>query len=97
MRLLGLETNKAVHLIPVCEAVKSSITFIGWARNHVTRRSLPSAESLTSALHGLHLSESGAADSRHKLPLDLPRELMFLEVETALPKISPLPASGGSG
>ena len=97
MRLLGLETNKAVHQIPVCEAAGSTITCIGWARNHVARRSLPSADSLTSALHGLHLSEGGAAGSRHKVPLDLPRELMFLEVETALPKISPLPASGGSG
>ncbi|RYP54554.1 hypothetical protein DL769_010329 [Monosporascus sp. CRB-8-3] len=28
---------------------------------------------------------------------DLPRDLTFLEVETALPKISPLPVSGGSG
>lgn len=97
MRLLGLETNKAVHQIPVCEAATSSITCIGWARNHVTRRSLPSPESLASALHGLHLSEGGATGSRPKMPLDLPRELMFLEVETALPKISPLPASGGSG
>ncbi|KAK4106231.1 hypothetical protein N658DRAFT_490835 [Parathielavia hyrcaniae] len=29
--------------------------------------------------------------------VDLPHELMFLEVETALPKLSPLPVSGGSG
>jgi len=29
--------------------------------------------------------------------LDLPHELKFLDVETALPKISPLPLSGGSG
>ncbi|KAL2125954.1 hypothetical protein VTI74DRAFT_2149 [Chaetomium olivicolor] len=29
--------------------------------------------------------------------VDLPHELTFLEIETALPKLSPLPVSGGSG
>ena len=37
-------------------------------------------------------------DSNEKMDLvDLPHELTFLEVDTALPKISPLPVSGGSG
>jgi anaphase-promoting complex subunit 4 len=29
--------------------------------------------------------------------LDLPTELTFIEVDTALPKLGPLPVSGGSG
>jgi anaphase-promoting complex subunit 4 len=29
--------------------------------------------------------------------LNLPSELTFIEVDTALPKLSPLPVSGGSG
>lgn len=97
MRLLGLENNKAIHQIPVCEAGSSrAITYIGWAQNLTGRRSSQATESVTAALQGLSL-DGDRDESDHKEVLDLPRELTFLEIETALPKISPLPASGGSG
>ncbi|KAI0480532.1 anaphase-promoting complex component Cut20/Apc4 [Xylariaceae sp. FL0804] len=98
VRLMGLETNKAVHQMAVCEPGKSKITCIGWARNKAGRR--PDTEAMSStttaweqlaAAHGLE------ADGEKSAAVDLPRELTFLEIETALPKISPLPASGGSG
>ncbi|KAK6851835.1 Anaphase-promoting complex component Cut20/Apc4 [Apiospora arundinis] len=97
VRLLGLENNKAIHQIPVCEAGSSrAITYIGWAQNLTGRRSSQATESVTAALQGLSLDDD-RDESDHKEVLDLPRELTFLEIETALPKISPLPASGGSG
>ncbi|KAK8022140.1 Anaphase-promoting complex component Cut20/Apc4 [Apiospora rasikravindrae] len=97
VRLLGLENNKAIHQIPVCEGGRSrAITYIGWAQNCTGRRSSPQpTESVTAALQALSLD--GTDEGDRKDVMDLPRELTFLEIETALPKISPLPASGGSG
>lgn len=91
---MGLEGSKAVHLISVCQAGKAKITCIGWARNRTGRRApqlaKPGTPWETLSLDGLKIGEND------KKP-DLPRELTFLEVETALPKLSPLPASGGFG
>ncbi|KAK8015746.1 anaphase-promoting complex component cut20 apc4 [Apiospora marii] len=97
VRLLGLENTKAIHQIPVCEAGSNrAITYVGWAQNRTGRRPSPQAtESVTATLQGLSLS--GADEGDGEDVLDLPRELTFLDIETALPKISPLPASGGSG
>ncbi|KAI1082374.1 anaphase-promoting complex, cyclosome, subunit 4-domain-containing protein [Whalleya microplaca] len=95
VRLMGLETNKAVHQMPVCEADKSKITYIGWTRNNA--RPLASSASASSALTWESLASRGVDASNSNPVTDLPKELTFLEVETALPKISPLPASGGSG
>ena len=97
MRLLGLENSKAIHRIPVCESGSSgAITYIGWAQNLTGRRPSQATESVTAALQGLSLNGDSDGSDRKEV-LDLPRELRFFETETALPKISPLPASGGSG
>lgn len=93
VRLMGLENGKAVHQIQVCDGSQSKITRVGWARNLAGKRPAASRSS-SSTLDGLFLL--GDAGEK-KGALDLPRELTFLEVETALPKISPLPASGGAG
>ncbi|KAI1376808.1 anaphase-promoting complex, cyclosome, subunit 4-domain-containing protein [Hypoxylon crocopeplum] len=95
VRLMGLETNKAVHQMPVCEAGTSRITCIGWARNNIGKRLNSASAHSTSPWedvisHDLLLGGSKAA-------ADLPRELTFLDVETALPKLSPLLTLGGSG
>ncbi|KAI0014015.1 anaphase-promoting complex, cyclosome, subunit 4-domain-containing protein [Xylariaceae sp. FL0662B] len=95
VRLMGLETNKAVHQMPVCEADKSRITYIGWTRNNA--RPLSNPGSTAPALTWESLMSRDAGSNNSKPGTDLPKELTFLEVETALPKISPLPASGGSG
>lgn len=97
VRLLGLENSKAIHRIPVCESGSSgAITYIGWAQNLTGRRPSQATESVTAALQGLSLNGDSDGSDRKEV-LDLPRELRFFETETALPKISPLPASGGSG
>ncbi|ETS76021.1 hypothetical protein PFICI_12965 [Pestalotiopsis fici W106-1] len=94
VRLMGLENSKAVHLISVCQSGEAKITCIGWTRNRTGKRAAVTAKPGTSweklSLEGLSLGEKNNKQ-------DLPRELTFLEVETALPKLSPLPATGGSG
>jgi anaphase-promoting complex subunit 4 len=95
VRLMGLENSKAVHQIPVCESGKAKITCIGWSRNRAGRRPAASTKDITSTWQ--ILSAQGLDPGEKRSTLDLPQELAFLEVETALPKLSPLPASGGSG
>ncbi|RYP31163.1 hypothetical protein DL767_005916 [Monosporascus sp. MG133] len=95
VRLMGLESSKAVHQMTVCDPTTSQITCIGWARNHAGRRS--NAQSDPSVLAWKDLASRGLDSDDVKIISDLPRDLTFLEVETALPKISPLPVSGGSG
>ncbi|KAI5859345.1 anaphase-promoting complex, cyclosome, subunit 4-domain-containing protein [Durotheca rogersii] len=95
VRLMGLETNKAVHQIPVCAPGKSKITCIGWARNNAGKRPNPPTTSSTTFWEDALARE--LFPGGRKTTIDLPRELTFLEVETALPKLGPLPASGGSG
>lgn len=95
VRLMGLENSKAVHQIPVCEAGKANITCIGWARNYAGRRTAKEKRDGTAAWQDLSLESLSVGEKGSTL--DLPKELTFLEVETSLPKLSPLPASGGSG
>ncbi|KAI1808750.1 anaphase-promoting complex, cyclosome, subunit 4-domain-containing protein [Daldinia bambusicola] len=95
VRLMGLETNKAVHQMPVCEMGKSRITCIGWARNNAGKRQ--NSTPASSTISWEDIIPRDVFPSSRKAAVDLPRELTFLEVESALPKLSPLPASGGSG
>lgn len=91
VRLIGLESSKAVYHIRVCEAGSSAkIDFIAWSRNTMGRESSDRPSSTRLRSHDIF------PDEKRNL-LDLPHELTFLELETALPKISPLPVSGGSG
>jgi anaphase-promoting complex subunit 4 len=97
VRLMGLENNKAAHHIPVCGA-DATITHIAWATNKIDkpRGSVSSSVSGSGRLRGKLSAEPGIQSGSSLA--DLPRELMFLEVDTALPKISPLPAStAGTG
>ncbi|KAI0022065.1 anaphase-promoting complex, cyclosome, subunit 4-domain-containing protein [Xylariomycetidae sp. FL0641] len=95
VRLMGLESSKAVHQIAVCEPTTAKITHIGWAQNYAGRRAKSSPNPSTMTWE--QLASQGLVADGNKSTLDLPRELTFLEIDTALPKVSPLPASGGSG
>ncbi|KAI1180084.1 anaphase-promoting complex, cyclosome, subunit 4-domain-containing protein [Nemania sp. FL0916] len=98
VRLMGLETSKAVHQMSVCDAAQSSITCIGWAQNLAGKHPASAAAAQSSFIKTWEqLAQQGLDISKKKPAADLPRELTFLEIETALPKLSPLPASGGSG
>ncbi|KJZ76009.1 hypothetical protein HIM_04465 [Hirsutella minnesotensis 3608] len=91
VRLMGLENNKAAHHIQVCEASAAKITHIGWAGSNIAEKS----NKLGRLTDGM---PDGWAMPDNDLPVDLPQELTFLEIDTALPKISPLPSSSaGAG
>ncbi|KAH0443344.1 anaphase-promoting complex component cut20 apc4 [Colletotrichum camelliae] len=98
VRLMGLENNKAAHHIRVGGDSDSAttITHIGWSRNVVGKQQAqrqPTGSQPWKKLMSEELNLPGKQD-----PSDLPRELTFLEVDSALPKISPLPtSSAGSG
>ncbi|PNY24707.1 Coatomer subunit delta [Tolypocladium capitatum] len=91
VRLMGLENNRAAHHIPVCENSQRRITHIGWASSNITSRA---SKPVSSRLKESILEEWSRRGE--ELPVDLPQELTFLEVDTTLPKISPLP-SGSAG
>ncbi|RGP73650.1 anaphase-promoting complex subunit 4 [Fusarium sporotrichioides] len=93
VRLMGLENNKAAHHLKVGDTPGNKITHIGWASSSIADNS----SNVVNRALGNNLGDSLTLDE-NSLPLDLPRELTFLEVDTALPKISPLPnSSAGSG
>ncbi|KAH8889355.1 hypothetical protein GQ53DRAFT_690575 [Thozetella sp. PMI_491] len=93
VRLVGLENGKAVHHIHVSDKSKAGIEYIAWSRNLTGRQT-----ARISPKRPWETLLSDELNSEDKLDLlDLPHELTFLEVDTALPKISPLPLSGGTG
>lgn len=107
VRLLGVENTKVVHRINVAQrgvgedAEPPLITHVAWARNLTGKRhfSQPvlgglSDIRLQGQIDGVH-DDSGEL-ARDQLA-DLPHALTFLEIDTSLPKISPLPVSGGTG
>ncbi|KZL83781.1 anaphase-promoting complex component cut20 apc4 [Colletotrichum incanum] len=98
VRLMGLENNKAAHHIRICgdDTTAPSITHIGWSRNIVGKPR--SWYHNTSSRPWQKLMSEELELPGGPAPLDFPRELTFLEVDSALPKISPLPSSSaGSG
>ncbi|KAK1691336.1 anaphase-promoting complex component Cut20/Apc4 [Colletotrichum godetiae] len=98
VRLMGLENNKAAHHIRVCgdDTAAPSITHIGWSRNIVGRSQKQARQPPPQPWQKLMSEELNLPGS--PAPLDLPRELAFLEVDSALPIISPLPSSSaGAG
>lgn len=93
VRLMGLESNKAAHHIKVCGSADNKIVHIAWVSCNIYGKQPPASSE--------NLRKSVAADfgqTDRGCDLDLPQELTFVEVDTALPRISPLPsASAGAG
>lgn len=109
MRLLGVENTKVVHRIKVSQDLKEdnepdSITSIAWARNLTGKRHFGEKSDHSSKLQDLGFSSADGLDLGSSIKgtgndglVDLPHALMFLEIDSSLPKISPLPVSGGTG
>lgn len=78
---------------------KRHVSFVGWARNITEPSSLVRTgggggdQEWRRALRRGELQVDGGDSD--VVAADLPKELTFLEIETALPKISPLPPGGG--
>ncbi|ELQ37818.1 hypothetical protein OOU_Y34scaffold00576g30 [Pyricularia oryzae Y34] len=78
----------------------AKIEYLGWTRNWTGKAHLGSRKNQSGSA-GWDGLISGAFDDlsldEQKDVVDFPREITFLEIETSLPKISPLPVSGGTG
>lgn len=109
MRLLGVENTKVVHRINVAPQIldenddAESITSIAWARNLTGKDHFGKDSTRASQCHAQGLFADDKLDlgdvggKRSDSPVDLPHALTFLEIDASLPKISPLPVSGGTG
>lgn len=95
IRLMDLEGSKAVDRINVSEDGSSHASYIAWSRNLTGKRHLQKAKA--DGQYRKRVLSAGPNLEQKEDLIDLPHELTFLEVDTALPKISPLPVSGGTG
>ncbi|KAJ4424298.1 hypothetical protein N0V82_000998 [Gnomoniopsis sp. IMI 355080] len=98
--LLSVENTKVVHRIAIKDgdAQLAPITYIAWAQNLTGKRHFSYNGDKASKLRGLIQDELALDGARGISDLvDLPHALTFLEIDTSLPKISPLPVSGGTG
>src|SRR5690554_2140468 len=89
VRLLGAESNKTVHQIVVSEEEDVGVTCIAWSSYSSGSISL---EDIISKAEGL-CKDSGAKEKDVE-PLDLPRDLASIDIESSLPKLSILPSGG---
>lgn len=104
-----MEKTKVVHRINVIsqtsdqDADPEAITSIAWARNLTGKHHFGKDGARSSRFHDLGLSADDMFDpgdagaNKGDSLLDLPHALTFLEIDASLPKISPLPVSGGTG
>jgi anaphase-promoting complex subunit 4 len=96
VRLMGLENNKTAHHIDVSPSSGAQITHIGWAQSTIHSPSLKLSPNHSHIADEISREWNGKAEAPSSL--SLPQELVFLDVMTALPKLSPLPSgSAGSG
>lgn len=93
MRLLGLENSKAVHNIRV--GASSKICHIAWSKNYTGKN--PGRPSDMNGPSWDKLLSGELDKDSDRVLLNLPHELTFLDIEDCLPKLSPLPVSGGTG
>ena len=68
---------------------------MGWASNLTSRKS-NEVGSKRGPESWEHLLEEGDTFPENKVPLDLPRDLTLIDIETSLPKLSVLAAGGSS-
>ena len=68
---------------------------MGWSSN-LTSRKRNEADSKNGDGSWGDLLAGGSIASENKVPLDLPRDLALIDIETSLPKLSILAAGAGS-
>lgn len=110
VRLLEVEKTKVVHRIHAVpqslddDAEPEAITSIAWARNLIGKHHFGEDGMRSSKkwhdLGRLADDKFDLSDANGKMGsclVNLPHALTFLEIDASLPKISPLPVSGGTG
>lgn len=107
VRLMGLENNRVAHRIPVCDPSEATISHIGWATSSITSKPSRFVDVWNRHDNGLlgadekedqddDKEDNSSSPQDDPLPVDLPRAITFLDVDLALPRLSPLP-SGSAG
>jgi anaphase-promoting complex subunit 4 len=94
VRLVGAESNKIVHQFTTGDEV-SGVTCLGWATNLTSKSTSSIGATNEPGSWSAFLTEDRTF-SEEKMPLDLPRDLSLLDIETSLPKLSVLTAAGTS-
>jgi anaphase-promoting complex subunit 4 len=98
VRLIGAESTKVVHQFTT-GAGKSGISCVGWVSNstkkHIAAANGPKASGSWGNLLADDVPTSEEPLHGDGVPLNLPRDLSQIDIETSLPKLSVL-ASGGS-
>lgn len=92
VRLLGAESNKTVHQISVSDEEDVEITCLAWVPNSTTTKALESILAQAGPLWNDVLSDGKKEKSAQ--PLDLPRDLASIDIESSMPKLSTLPSGG---
>ena len=98
IRLISAFSGKTVHQLPTPPQLpRAKTSYLGWAVNFVdsaaTQRQLDNAGNDVSLddLLGLNVEIQALLKSK----ANFPRELTLIDVQTSLPKLSTLPATGG--
>ncbi|KAF7595337.1 hypothetical protein BBP40_006586 [Aspergillus hancockii] len=103
IRIISAYSGKTVHHYPACQAQSdadrsASITCLGWGANFTdskaAQRHLKEAAGQIS-VEDLLSPDIQPSKAAALLKADLPRELALLDIESSLPKLSALPATGG--
>jgi anaphase-promoting complex subunit 4 len=87
VRLLVAESGKTVHQI---DTGVEGITCLGWTAN------ITSVSSLRATIDRFDEKPSGFDVRSKETPLDLPRDLALIDIESSMPKLSVLPAGSTS-
>jgi anaphase-promoting complex subunit 4 len=93
VRLVGADSTKIVHQFSTGDKV-TGITCMGWTSNF-TRRKRNEVDSKKGPGSWGDVLDEGSI-SEDKAPLDLPRDLALIDIETSLPKLSVLAGGGTS-
>ena len=94
VRLVGAESSKIVHHFTTGD-MASGVTCVGWATNITNKSASSQFGGKDMGSWGTFLTGDGIL-SDEKTPLDLPRDLSLIDIETSLPKLSVLAAAGSS-
>jgi anaphase-promoting complex subunit 4 len=87
VRLVSTEGSKKVHQFQVAVEGAGRVTCLAWSPNNVSKKSFTKLICDVKESHGFgKLSEPQNED------LDLPRDLAAIDIESSLPKLSPLPS-----
>ncbi|KAI9732831.1 MAG: hypothetical protein M1834_003769 [Cirrosporium novae-zelandiae] len=96
VRVLNAYSGKIVHRLDISADSGLEVTCLGWGSSHFRKKegSRPKHISAGSSLGLADIFSRAQNEVSPAIYADLPRELALLDIETSLPKLSPLPSSG---